>query len=145
MDSDCLIKQSNIVFKGRSQPCRIIPLQGSAPHAVLLDLSHDNESPSHRRTARDALPTGGLVTFTWASIGSVKGFDDLYPKLLDLVTDSRMYEKYEDATKSGIGKAKRILNHLHTEMILENFSEGHMHQEADVSLLRCRWIDIGLD
>jgi hypothetical protein len=27
---------------------------------------------------------------------------------------------------------KRLLNHLHTEMVLEGYSEGHVHQENDV-------------
>jgi fatty acid-binding protein DegV len=35
--------------------------------------------------------TGALVTFASAAIGSNKGFDDLYPKLLDLVSDTRKY------------------------------------------------------
>ena len=133
MDSDCLTEESTIVYKGVSKPCSIIPLQGSAPHAFMMDCTHDNESPADKRTARDALPTGALVTFCWSAIGSNKGFDDLYPKHLDIVTDPRLYESYSDPNSSGIGKFKRIMNHLHTEMAVEGFSEGHLHQEADVS------------
>ena len=132
MDSDCLTEEATIEFEGTTRSCNIIPLQGSAPHAFMMDCTHDNESPADKRTARDALPTGGLVTFCWSAIGSNKGFDDLYPKLLNLVTDTRRYETYEDPSASGICKFKRIMNHLHTEMAIEGFSEGHLHQEADV-------------
>lgn len=134
MDSDCLTEESSFEHKGVTRACNIVPLQGSAPHAFMMDCTHDNESPADKRTARDALPTGGLVTFCWSAIGSNKGFDDLYPKLLNLVTDTRHYETYENPNASGIGKFKRIMNHLHTEMAIEGFSEGHLHQEADVRI-----------
>lgn len=132
MDADCLTEQSMTLVKGVSKPCSIVPLQGNSPHAFMMDCTHDNESPADKRTARDALPTGSLVAFCWSAVGSNKGFDDLYPKLLNLVTDKRHYETYADPSTSGIGKIKRILNHLHTEMALEGFSEGHLHQEGNV-------------
>lgn len=135
MDQDCLLEKKTIDVKGTQRPCNIIPLQGSTPHAFMMDCTHDNESPADKRTARDALPTGALVTFCWSAIGSNKGFDDLYPKLLNLVTDKRHYDEYSDPSSSGIGHFKRVLNHLHTEMAIEGFAEGHLHQEGDVSRL----------
>lgn len=116
--------------KGPILPGIVTPLQGSVPHALFYDLTHDNESPLHKRSAEDALSTGALVAFSHCAVGSVKGFDDLYPKLLDLVGENR---HYEISAKGGIGKVKRILNHLHTEMALEAFEEAHVHQENDVS------------
>jgi len=92
----------------------VTPLQGSAPHALFYDLTHDNESPLHKHSAT----------------GSVKGFDEIYPKLLNIVSDNR---KYELSATGGISKVKRLLNHLHTEMALEGYDEGHVHQENDVS------------
>lgn len=133
MDGACLTSAEELpspTGKGPSRPCLVTPLQGSTPHALFYDLTHDNESPMHKRTAEDALSTGALVTFSFSAIGSVKGFDDLYPKLLNLVSETR---KYEVGSESGIGRVKRLLNHLHTEMTLEGFSEGHVHQENDVS------------
>jgi glycogen debranching enzyme len=103
------------------------------PHALLYDLTHDNESPLHKRSAEDALSTGALATFAYSAIGSVKGFDDLYPKLLDLVTEKRRYELTGLGEGSGIAKAKRVLNALHLQMVLGGFEEGHVHQENDVS------------
>ena len=133
MDADCLTEITTIEIDGKSKPCSLVPLQGSSPHAFMMDCTHDNESPADKRTARDALPTGGLVAFCWSAVGSNKGFDDLYPKLLNLVTDKRHYETYADPDASGIGKYKRIANHLHTEMAIDGYSEGHLHQEGDVS------------
>lgn len=131
MDTDVLTEQSTVVDSstGQSKPCQIVPLHGSRPHAFLMDCTHDNESPSKKRTARDAISTGALVAFSYAAVGSNKGFDDLYPELLDLVKEKRMYEKV--SVDHGIGSWKRILNHLHTEMVLEGYKEGHFHQEND--------------
>lgn len=135
MDSDCLTEKATIQIAGKTRPCSLIPLTGSKPHAFLMDCTHDNPSPASKRTAEDALPTGALVTFAWSAIGSNKGFDDLYAKLLDLVKDTRKYDVYDGPSSNGIGEVKRILNHLHTEMASAGFSEGHFHQEGDVSVM----------
>lgn len=122
--------------KGPTRRCLITPLQGSAPHALMYDVTHDNESPLDKRSAEDALSTAALVTFAYSAIGSNKGFDDLYPKLLDLVHEDRKYEVFPtDEQTSGVSSVKRLMNHLHTEMVLEGYSEGHVHQENDVRIL----------
>lgn len=119
--------------KGPIRTCIVTPLNGSMPHALLYDLTHDNESPLDKRSAEDALSTGALVTFSYSAIGSVKGFDELYPKLLNLVGEKRKYEVTGLGEGSGIARVKRVLNSLHTEMVLGGFEEGHVHQENDVS------------
>ncbi|EIW71077.1 hypothetical protein TREMEDRAFT_37541 [Tremella mesenterica DSM 1558] len=133
MDQACLSSNEELAppfAKGAARPCVIMPLHGSVPHAVFYDVTHDNESPRDKRTAEDALSTGALVTFTKAALGSNKGFDDLYPKLLDLVTDNRKYEVSTAEKEAGIGKVKRVLNHLHTEMMVGGYTEGHVHEEG---------------
>lgn len=134
MDGACLTSADELpppTGKGPTRACLVTPVQGATPHALFFDLTHDNESPMHKRSAEDALSTGALVTFSNSAIGSVKGFDDLYPKLLNLVTETR---KYELGKEGGIGKIKRVLNHLHTEMMRDDYSEGHVHQENDVRI-----------
>jgi glycogen debranching enzyme len=125
------------VAGGKQGPLReaeVHTIYGSTPHALFYDLTHDNESPLHKRSAEDALSDGALVTFSWCAIGSVKGFDDLYPALLNLVNEKRQYEVGVDKEgKKGIGKAKRLLNELHLEMVQGKYEEGHVHQENDVS------------
>lgn len=136
MDDSCLSSTEelpSLYGKGGPRPCIVTPHQGSVPHAVFYDVTHDNETPHDKRTAEDALSTGALVTFTKAALGSNKGFDDLYPKLLNLVTDNRLYEVNPQG-EGGIGKVKRVLNHLHTEMMSNGFTEGHVHEEGEVSL-----------
>ncbi|KAF8478259.1 glycoside hydrolase family 13 protein [Gautieria morchelliformis] len=134
MDTACLTSPEELpppTGKGPIRPCLVTPLEGSSPHALLFDLTHDNESPLYKRSAEDALSTGALVAFSGSAIGSNKGFDDLYPKLLDLVGDNRRYEVAKEGEEKGISRVKRVLNHLHTEMVLDGFSEGHVHQEND--------------
>ncbi|KAG8831109.1 hypothetical protein FRC18_007134 [Serendipita sp. 400] len=131
MDGACMTSPADIpppTGKGPIRAGLVSPLQGSVPHAVFFDLTHDNESPLHKRSAEDALSTGALVAFSHCAVGSVKGFDDLYPRLLSLGSETRRYDVSEN---SGIGQVKRILNNLHTEMALEGFGEAHVHQEND--------------
>ncbi|KPV77934.1 glycoside hydrolase family 13 protein [Rhodotorula graminis WP1] len=129
MDTDCLSERTAVSFEGVTRDAKLIPHPGSVPHAFLMDITHDNESPLSKRTAEDALPTGALVTFARAAVGSNRGFDDLYPKLLDVVSETRKYEvvKATDA----LGEVKRLLNHLHTELVLDEGVEGHFSQEGE--------------
>ncbi|GJJ11364.1 hypothetical protein Clacol_005596 [Clathrus columnatus] len=138
MHGDCLTSIEELpppTGKGPVRSCIISPLRGSSPHALFFDLTHDNESPLYKRSAEDALSTGALIAFSGSAIGSTKGFDDLYPKLLDLVGEKRLYEVLGIDDTQGIGKAKRILNNLHTQMVLEGYAEGYVHQENDVVAL----------
>ncbi|KAJ3809108.1 glycoside hydrolase family 13 protein [Lentinula aff. lateritia] len=138
MDEACLSSTEEIpspTGKGPLRKAVVTPLNGSMPHALLYDLTHDNESPLHKRSAEDALSTGALVTFSYSAIGSVKGFDDLYPKLLNLVGEKRKYEVTGLEEDSGIARVKRVLNSLHLEMVLGGYEEGHVHQENDYIVL----------
>ncbi|KAJ7672627.1 glycoside hydrolase family 13 protein [Mycena rosella] len=121
--------------KGPVRSCVVTRLTGSTPHALLYDLTHDNETLLDKRSAEDALSTGALVTFSYSAIGSVKGFDDLYPKLLDLVGEKRKYELTGLGDESGIARIKHVLNGLHLEMVLGGYQEGHVHQENDYIVL----------
>jgi glycogen debranching enzyme len=136
MSGACLSSKEDFVSpvgKGAVRQATVTPLTGSKPHAFFYDVTHDNETPADKRTAEDALPTGALITFTSAAIGSTKGFDDLYPKLLNLVSDNRKYEVSTAEKENGIGRVKRVLNSLHRELATGGYVEGHVHQENDVS------------
>ena len=136
MDGACMVSKEDLpspIGRGPIRNALVTPLNGSQPHALLYDLTHDNESPLDKRSAEDALSTGALAAFSYCAVGSVKGFDDLYPKLLNLVRETRQYEITGLGESSGIAKIKRVLNELHLEMVLNGFEEGHVHQENDVS------------
>ncbi|KAG6836985.1 hypothetical protein H0H93_016689 [Arthromyces matolae] len=134
MDSACMSTLEELpspTGKGPVRPCIVSPLNGTLPHALFYDLTHDNESPLDKRSGEDALSTGALVAFSYCAVGSVKGFDDLYPKLLNLVSETRLYEVTGLGEGSGISTVRRVLNNLHLEMVLGQFEEGHVHQEND--------------
>ncbi|KAF9268988.1 glycoside hydrolase family 13 protein [Marasmius fiardii PR-910] len=138
MDGACMTSVEEIpspTGKGPVRKAIVTPLNGDMPHALLYDLTHDNESPLHKRSAEDALSTGALVTFSYSAIGSVKGFDDLYPKILNLVNEKRKYELSGLEKGSGIAPIKRVLNELHLEMVLNGYLEGHVHQEGEYIIL----------
>jgi glycogen debranching enzyme len=126
--------------KGATLEGTVIPHNGSAPHALFYDLTHDNETYADKRSAEDALSTSALVAFSFCATGSVKGLDDLYPKLLNLVAEQRRYEVTQLGEGSGIARAKRIVNGLHNQMVLGGYEEGHVHQENDVSGLFPSWM-----
>ncbi|GAW04646.1 glycoside hydrolase family 13 protein [Lentinula edodes] len=70
-------------------------------------------------TSTEKIPSStGKVTFSYSAIGSVKGFDDLYPKLLNLVGEKRKYEVTGLQEESGRARVKRLLNSLHLEMVV---------------------------
>ncbi|ORY82459.1 glucanotransferase domain of glycogen debranching enzyme-domain-containing protein [Protomyces lactucae-debilis] len=95
-------------------------------HALFFDCTHDNETPVQKRSAEDTLPNAALVAMTASAIGSVFGYDEVYPHILDLVSEKRHYSQREN----GLGRAKGVLNAVHIEMGLKNYSEAHVHHEG---------------
>jgi len=149
MDGACLTSSSYVASptvsgRGPIRPCVISPISGSLPHALLYDQTHDNESTTHKRSAEDTLSTAAIVAFSWSATGSVKGYDEVYPRLLELVRETKLYElvglgdaEGKQFGRAGIAVAKRLLNSLHREMVLGGFEEGHIHQENDVRQIDC--------
>ncbi|KAJ3032025.1 UNVERIFIED_CONTAM: hypothetical protein HDU68_008058 [Siphonaria sp. JEL0065] len=107
----------------------VVDVKGSSTHALFMDCTHDNETPHQKRTAEDTLPTAALVAMTSSAIGSVKGFDEVVPELLNVVTETRRYRIAEQ--HEGIIPAKSILLHTHAKMAREGYTEIHVHQEHD--------------
>ncbi|KAJ3074514.1 hypothetical protein HDU98_011104 [Podochytrium sp. JEL0797] len=107
----------------------VVDVKGSAPHALFMDCTHDNETPHQKRTAEDTLPTAALVAMTACAVGSVKGFDEVVPELLNVVTETRKYRNAE--SHEGIIAAKSILLNIHSKMAREGYTEVHVHQEHD--------------
>lgn len=94
-------------------------------HALFMDCTHDNETPAQKRTVEDTLPTAALVAMCSCAIGSVMGYDEGYPKLLEIVTEGRQY-----TFDGGIGKVKKVLYDVHTQMGQDNAEEMHVHHEG---------------
>jgi glycogen debranching enzyme len=106
-------------------------------HALFMDCTHDNEVPAQKRDARDTLPNAALVSMCASSTGSVMGYDEVYPKLVDLVHETRLYESASSSGNAvesgggegGIGGIKKILNQIHTLMGKDGYDETHIHHE----------------
>lgn len=103
-------------------------------HALFMDCTHDNETPAQKRTPHDTLPNGALVGMCDCGIGSVMGYDEVYPKLLNLVTEPRVYypppAKLDESTP-GIGGVTALFNRIHEEMGRDGFTEMHVHHEGE--------------
>ncbi|KAL7270191.1 bifunctional 4-alpha-glucanotransferase/amylo-alpha-1,6-glucosidase [Rhizina undulata] len=105
----------------------------SPVHALFFDCTHDNETPAQKRTAQDSLPNGALVAMCDCGIGSVMGYDEIYPKLLNLVSEPRVYSPSQESLEQapGIGKLKRLFNQIHEDMGKQGFTEMHVHHEGE--------------
>lgn len=103
--------------------------RGSAPHALFMDCTHDNETPLQKRIGEDTLCTGALLCMANCAVGSVRGYDELVPKHLNVVQETRRYRK--DTLDLGIGKVKAVLQRLHYLISQKGYSEVHVHQERE--------------
>ncbi|KAL4782513.1 hypothetical protein BJX76DRAFT_289061 [Aspergillus varians] len=108
--------------------------------ALFMDCTHDNEMPAQKRTAKDTLSNAALVAMCDSAIGSVMGYDEVYPKIVDLVNETRLYSFSElpDSPTidelvdlEGISGLKRLLNELHTLMGETGYSETFIHHDGE--------------
>lgn len=110
-------------FASDTPRCSLV--QSSNIHALFMDCTHDNESPAQKRTVEDTLPNAALVAMCACAVGSVMGYDEGYPKLLEIVTESRQY-----TFGGGIGKIKKLLYDVHSQMGQDEADEMHVHHEG---------------
>ncbi|SPN96615.1 probable 4-alpha-glucanotransferase / amylo-1,6-glucosidase (glycogen-debranching enzyme) [Cephalotrichum gorgonifer] len=106
------------------------PVKRSDINALFMDCTHDNEVPAQKRDARDTLPNAALVGMCACGIGSVMGYDEIYPERLDLVAETRLYKPVKiGSSDDGIGRIKKIINQVHTHMGEDGYTEAHIHHE----------------
>jgi glycogen debranching enzyme len=111
----------------------------SPVHALFMDCTHDNETPAQKSDARDTLPTAALVAMCACATGSVMGFDEVYPQLIELVHEKRLYSSNSStggpvkaqAGEGGIGGIKKILNQIHVEMGKKEYNETYIHHDGE--------------
>jgi glycogen debranching enzyme len=117
-------------------------IRESPVHALFMDCTHDNEMPAQKRDARDTLPTAALVNMCACATGSVMGFDEVYPKLVEIVHEDRTYqsissegEVHTGAGEGGIAGVKKLMNHIHTMMGKDGYDETFLHHEGELITL----------
>ena len=119
-------------------------IRPSQVHALFTDCSHDNEMPAQKRDAVDTLPNAALVSMCASATGSVMGYDEIYPRHVNIVSDTRKYQspyskgdKAIEESQEGIGRVKRLLNEIHTKMGQAGFDETFIdHQEEYITVHR---------
>src|SRR3569833_2514487 len=119
--------------RSRESIRRIMP---SPIEALFMDCTHDNEVPAQKRDARDTLPNAALVSMCSSATGSVMGYDEIYPRLVDLVNETRLYASESSnrsvkigSGRNGIGGIKKLLNQIHELMGKDGYDETHIHHE----------------
>jgi glycogen debranching enzyme len=119
-------------------------LQPSTPHAMFLDATHDNE-PGHilSRSVQDALPNTALMAIASCASGSCRGYDELVPHKIEVVSEKRLYPGWSDSTSPsphpwstidhthGLIEAKRLLNQLHQQLAEEGYHEIFVDQVTE--------------
>ncbi|KAH3666669.1 hypothetical protein WICMUC_005486 [Wickerhamomyces mucosus] len=104
-------------------------------HALFMDCTHDNETPFDKRTVEDTLPNAALVSLCYTAVGSVFGYDECYPHLLDVVNEKRTY-----TFGKGIGKVKSKLYEIRKSISDSSSNaedhEMHVHHEEQYITLQ---------
>ncbi|KAE9971343.1 hypothetical protein BLS_004479 [Venturia inaequalis] len=114
-------------------------IKQSPVHALFMDCTHDNETPAQKRDARDTLPNAALVAMCASATGSVYGYDEVYPALIELVHEKRPYTSpYSTlgdlkiaAAEGGIGNIKKLFNQIHVMMGKDGYDETFIHHDRE--------------
>jgi len=108
-------------------------------HALFMDCTHDNEVPAQKRDARDTLPNAALVNMCASATGSVMGYDEIYPRLVDLVHETRQYTSKSSEGdikvgpgEGGIGGIKQLLNQIHVLMGKDGYDETYIDHQGEL-------------
>ncbi|KIW72620.1 glycogen debranching enzyme [Phialophora macrospora] len=133
----------NLVNGGGPRTKEVVKhIRESPVHALFMDCTHDNEMPAQKRDARDTLPTAALVNMCACATGSVMGFDEIYPKLVEIVHEDRQYtsissegEVHFGAGEGGIAGVKKLMNNIHTMMGKDGYDETFLHHEGELITL----------
>ena len=103
-----------------------IPVRG-----WVFDQTHDNRPLLATRTPPDTLATSALVAMCATPTGSVRGYDELLPFLVDVVHETRPFCAQRDAVAAaGIARAKRLFGALHAELAQQHYTEAYVESNG---------------
>ena len=94
--------------------------RSSLAAALMMDVTHDNVSCIEKRSLHDCLPTAAILSFCQTPIGSSRGFDELIPHHINVVTETRPYQAFDSLVNdSNFYKCKAYLNSFHSNQACE--------------------------
>lgn len=114
----------------------IRPIREGIAHAIFYDVTHDNQCLITTRSVYDAFASSSLVLMCDCAVGSTRGFDELVPHHINVVTETRPYKQWDQNIDHGIQKGKLLMNNLHFEMGVKGFSQIYVDQfDADTTVV----------
>lgn len=112
----------------------------SRAHAILYDITHDNESMIKKQSIYNCLPVSALVSMAACANGSNRGHDELVPEHIHVVTETRLYRSLKSclneesnryvSPSSGMMQAKQVLNDLHKHLARDGYSQVYVDQRS---------------
>ncbi|KAL4459433.1 hypothetical protein ABPG74_018046 [Tetrahymena malaccensis] len=84
-------------FSTNQKKTHLVPTQTKS---IVYDQTHDNESTLSIFSHQQTVPLIALTSFSHFVQGTVRGFDELYPEKLSVVSERRKYQSQLDCTQT---------------------------------------------
>lgn len=105
-------------------------LKPGVAHAIFFDQTHDNDSPIIRRSPFDIPATTAIINMAICATGSNRGYDELVPHHINVVSENRLYQPEVDRD-AGILPLRRFLNETLQKELSQGFDEIFVDQVND--------------